>query len=449
MSAVAGRILIIPKGTYVAGTTYNMLDLVKYNAKSFLAKRTNTNVTPVDGADWMELTNDGVTSFNGRTGAVSPANGDYNMTNLGDVNLTTPTDGQGLRYNAQSGKWENGDAASAVSNLTDVDLTSLANGQILKYNSTAQKWENVDEKGHTIQNASGTAQTQRANLQYKDAFVSDDSTNGRTVVENIKEHTTKADYDNATEDGFHVIDDGNDVPIGTPSVDYVEVVGDGVKTWSQLINDLYALVDSDKLTDYSIIEYDTGTFVYYYPISYKTNGQYDFTMTHLSWDGKYAFNKISVKSSASIFVQNVNGTITDISSSLSTNGVKLNLYYGTSSTVINLKTDANYCQMGDGTTVQSKIESNDFDTFGTLASFESAIKNKLALMKKGDIARGVVMFSSSFAPFNLAGGFSFFIQSRADNNSNVGIVQVWNQLGYIHYGFCNSGAFTWKKPTLT
>lgn len=37
--------------------------------------------------------------------------------------------------------------ASAVSDLTDVDLTSLSNGQILKYNSTNQKWENANESG--------------------------------------------------------------------------------------------------------------------------------------------------------------------------------------------------------------------------------------------------------------------------------------------------------------
>lgn len=37
--------------------------------------------------------------------------------------------------------------ASSISTLTDVDLTSLANGQILKYNSTSQKWENANASG--------------------------------------------------------------------------------------------------------------------------------------------------------------------------------------------------------------------------------------------------------------------------------------------------------------
>lgn len=38
-----------------------------------------------------------------------------------------------------------GGGASAISDLTDVDLSNLSNGQILKYNSTSQKWENASE----------------------------------------------------------------------------------------------------------------------------------------------------------------------------------------------------------------------------------------------------------------------------------------------------------------
>ena len=34
-----------------------------------------------------------------------------------------------------------------LENLSNVDVTSLANGQILKYNSTTQKWENANESG--------------------------------------------------------------------------------------------------------------------------------------------------------------------------------------------------------------------------------------------------------------------------------------------------------------
>lgn len=40
-----------------------------------------------------------------------------------------------------------GGGASALEDLTDVDIVNLSNGQILKYNATSQKWENADESG--------------------------------------------------------------------------------------------------------------------------------------------------------------------------------------------------------------------------------------------------------------------------------------------------------------
>lgn len=71
------------------------------------------------------------------------------LENLTDVNITTPTDGQGLVYNNTTQKWENGtvSSASSIDTLTDVNLTNLTNGQILKYNSTSQEWENANESG--------------------------------------------------------------------------------------------------------------------------------------------------------------------------------------------------------------------------------------------------------------------------------------------------------------
>ena len=44
--ASAGRILIIPKGEYDASITYEMLDLVKHNGTSWLAKKTVAGIEP-------------------------------------------------------------------------------------------------------------------------------------------------------------------------------------------------------------------------------------------------------------------------------------------------------------------------------------------------------------------------------------------------------------------
>ena len=40
-----------------------------------------------------------------------------------------------------------GGGSSTLAGLTDVDLSSPSNGQVLKYNSTSQKWENANESG--------------------------------------------------------------------------------------------------------------------------------------------------------------------------------------------------------------------------------------------------------------------------------------------------------------
>ena len=46
MKASAGTILIIPKGTWNSIDTYKMLNLVKHNDKSYIAKKTNVNIEP-------------------------------------------------------------------------------------------------------------------------------------------------------------------------------------------------------------------------------------------------------------------------------------------------------------------------------------------------------------------------------------------------------------------
>ena len=80
------------------------------------------------------------------------------LAELGDVSVVNPTNGQILKYNATSQKWENGTGgsggASALNDLSDVAVSSPQNNELLAYNSTAGEWQN----GRKIQsNASATA----------------------------------------------------------------------------------------------------------------------------------------------------------------------------------------------------------------------------------------------------------------------------------------------------
>lgn len=51
----AGRILIIPKGDYDSTKTYEMLDLVRHNGTSWLAKKESIGIEPtVENAEYWQ-----------------------------------------------------------------------------------------------------------------------------------------------------------------------------------------------------------------------------------------------------------------------------------------------------------------------------------------------------------------------------------------------------------
>jgi hypothetical protein len=62
------------------------------------------------------------------------------LTDLNDVTITTPADGQALVYDSASGEWVNETPATTLDSLTDTNLSSPANGEALLYNGSS--WEN-------------------------------------------------------------------------------------------------------------------------------------------------------------------------------------------------------------------------------------------------------------------------------------------------------------------
>ena len=92
-----------------------------------------------EGDDKWKFTNDGSTYY------LLPSN----LTDLGNVNVTSVADNQFLRYNSSTSKWENETVSftSTIGGLTDVTISSVANGQVLKYNSSTSQWENQADAG--------------------------------------------------------------------------------------------------------------------------------------------------------------------------------------------------------------------------------------------------------------------------------------------------------------
>ena len=75
-------------------------------------------------------------------------NSTIDIEDMSNVTISNATSGQVLRYNGTA--WVNGASMSAVSALTDVNLADLAEGDSLKYNATTQKWENQPESTRVL-----------------------------------------------------------------------------------------------------------------------------------------------------------------------------------------------------------------------------------------------------------------------------------------------------------
>lgn len=95
----------------------------------------NTNLDMID----EQMHQNETESF---TGATDLANGTVG-------NVPAPQIADKEKFLKGDGTWgtPSGGGSSTLDGLTDVDLSSPTNGQVLKYNSTTQKWENADESG--------------------------------------------------------------------------------------------------------------------------------------------------------------------------------------------------------------------------------------------------------------------------------------------------------------
>jgi hypothetical protein len=91
----------------VTGTTTKTLTLNQQDGGTITASWTDYDTAPV-------------TSVFGRTGAVVAAEGDYNLTQLGDVTITSPTTGQVLKYNGTT--WIN-DTDANTGTVTSVAMS--------------------------------------------------------------------------------------------------------------------------------------------------------------------------------------------------------------------------------------------------------------------------------------------------------------------------------------
>lgn len=171
-----GKILIIPRGTYSALETYNILDVVRYNGKIWCCKGNNVSgIAPTESEYWTlwvqdgsggsgtgdmlksqydtdddgivdsAETLDGLTATIAQLNYLNTATGNI-QSQIGDriVDPVTKSNGQVLTYDSANNQWKAATPTSGVTSLAALDDTSVTNpatGQLLRYNGSG-KWEN-------------------------------------------------------------------------------------------------------------------------------------------------------------------------------------------------------------------------------------------------------------------------------------------------------------------
>lgn len=198
MSVSAGRVLPMPKGTYDASVTYNMLDMVYYSGSTYVCKAQTTGHAPTDTDYWQIMaqgtqsaqiagnyygTCDTASATASKVVAV-PASENF-VLQLGDIvgvrfTNTNTANNPTLNVNNSGAKpiyynddavhtnylWAGGEAdrdtvfmydgtnwvwiahdvdldTDALADLTDTNISNPTNGQGLVFNSTTGKWENA------------------------------------------------------------------------------------------------------------------------------------------------------------------------------------------------------------------------------------------------------------------------------------------------------------------
>ena len=210
MSASAGRVLLLFKGTYDGTTQYNPLDVVEYGVSSYVCIAQTTGNLPTNTTYWQVLAKGissmspeaigigyGISSDSGSARTATLA--DYRLTPNGIVAVTFAADvpaNATLNINSQGAKPIYFRGSAIVANvIKGGDTVTFA------YDGTHYDILCIDGgAGHKIINSAGTELTQRDGLQFTDGLeATDDAQGAKTKVGMNLTIVPRATWDAMTE----------------------------------------------------------------------------------------------------------------------------------------------------------------------------------------------------------------------------------------------------------
>lgn len=186
----AGRVLIIPKGTWSNLQNYEMLDLVSLDGVAYLARAASVGQNPSTDTSmtyWQPFGTASEIATTSKPGLVMP-------------------DGQTITIDA-TGLIQ---ANLGISDLNNVTITSIANGQILVYDSTAGAWKNAN-LSVSAGDVNYNNQTSGLTATKVQGAIDEVSSQMQTLESKIGEVTVKTLAANATSISFTVPTTGNNL----------------------------------------------------------------------------------------------------------------------------------------------------------------------------------------------------------------------------------------------
>ena len=164
----AGRILIMPKGIWSNLVSYEMLDVVTQDNIAYLARQSSVGVSPKNDSSYTywqpfgtSVTPDGETIIMNSAGNIT-ANIDNKSLIYDDVNMYVKVaiDGSTIKYDNSNGYLYVDASNFNINDLNNISITSPTNGQTLVYDSTTQKWKNGQGSVSPIDNLTSNSTTQ-------------------------------------------------------------------------------------------------------------------------------------------------------------------------------------------------------------------------------------------------------------------------------------------------